>query len=94
MPPDADAVRVMLFPTSVGFWELDIETDGSEFTVSVMVFDVTEYPALSTYTTKMEYVPAEKEVLYDDPVPIWSEVDPEYHVYDPPPEPPETEEEN
>lgn len=41
-PPDADAVRVMLFPTSVGFCELEIETEGSEFTVSVMVFDVTE----------------------------------------------------
>ena len=41
-PPDADAVRVMLFPTSVGFWEEDMDTVGSEFTVSVMVFDVTE----------------------------------------------------
>ena len=42
----------------------------------------------------MEYVPDENEVLYEDPVPIWSDVDPEYHVYDPPPEPPDTEELN
>ena len=42
----------------------------------------------------MEYVPTDNEVLYDDPVPIWSDVDPEYHVYDPPPEPPDTEELN
>ena len=47
-PPDADAVRVMDLPTSVGFWELTIDTAGSVLTVSVMVFDVTEYPLLST----------------------------------------------
>ena len=35
MPPDAEAVNVMDFPTSVGFCELQMDTDGSEFTVCV-----------------------------------------------------------
>ena len=35
VPPDADAVRVIALPTSVGFCEVDMLTYGSEFTVCV-----------------------------------------------------------
>ena len=35
-PPDGDAVKVTELPTSVGFWLLDIDTEGSTYTVSVI----------------------------------------------------------
>ena len=57
VPPDSEAVKVTLFPMSVGFWELLTETDGLLFMVTVTD---AEYvcPNLSVTVTSTVYVPA------------------------------------
>ena len=58
-PPDADAVRVMDLPTSVGFWLDEIDTVGSVLTVCVRVPLWAVYPLVSVITTYTEFDPWE-----------------------------------
>jgi len=59
VPPDTDDVNVTVFPTSVGFCELEMLTVGSVLTVCVMVPDVAEYPLESVMTTYTLFDPVE-----------------------------------
>ena len=59
-PPVGDAVKATLFPTSVGFWDEDILTDGSTYTVSV-IDEVATCPSLSVTVTSIVYEPDEEK---------------------------------
>ena len=59
VPPFPEAVKVTLFPMSVGFCDDETDTEGSTFTVSVNALDVAEFPMVSVIVTYMESVPEE-----------------------------------
>ena len=83
-------MNVTLFPTSVGFCELETETEGSAFTVSSSVEEVAELPTPSLIMTYMELVPDElKEVVYVDDVAPETALSLRYHWYVYDPEPPD-----
>ncbi len=85
-------MNVTEFPTSVGFCEEEMLTDGSAFTVSVIVFDWAELPRLSFITTYIESDPAdENEVVYVDDVAPDMAFPFRYHWYEYEPVPPEAE---
>ena len=67
VPPDPEEENVTVFPTSVGFWELVIVTDGSGLTVSVSDADAV-FPTASFRITSIVLLPEDvKEVEYDGP---------------------------
>jgi hypothetical protein len=73
----------MEFPTSVGFCEEEIATEGSELTVSVKVLDVAEFPTLSVITTYIESEPEElNEVTYVELVAPETAFPLRYHWYE------------
>ena len=57
-PPDGDAVKVTELPASVGFWEEDMLTEGSEYTVSVREA-LAVCPSPSVTVTSIVYDPEE-----------------------------------
>ena len=57
-PPDGDAVNVTELPMSVGFWEEDMLTEGSEYTVSVREA-LAVCPSPSVTVTSIVYDPEE-----------------------------------